>query len=381
MKLNLSNYPLTDNHCHPFPLNREPVDFERNMCIGLYPVKSENMRNTLYFHMMINELRRFFNLEESVSIDEVIAIRNKNARENRDAYVKSLLQDAGYTRLLVDYGYPISQKTLTSAELDEFKSNVSEMDVKSINRIEWVANRLLLQELSFDKYDELLVTETKEMIKSQNLVALKSVIAYFTGLEVKILPMNEVRIGYYSYLADKSDRSYEKIIRDYTFMKACEICKELDIPLQVHTGLGDSPDCNLLTGNPFLLYDAINDSRARDTKIVLIHGSYPYLEELGMILNHYDNLYADISSLVPYASIAAEDKLKKLFEMAPLNKVCFGTDGAGIPEHAWFGGVYFKRVLENFLNELIDKKYISYSFAEQTAKNILYDNVTKIYNL
>ncbi|MDF2952108.1 MAG: hypothetical protein K0S18_1691 [Anaerocolumna sp.] len=348
MKLNLSNYPLTDNHCHPFPLNREPVDFERNMCIGLYPVKSENMRNTLYFHMMINELRRFFNLEESVSIDEVIAIRNKNARENRDAYVKSLLQDAGYTRLLVDYGYPISQKTLTSAELDEFKSNVSEMDVKSINRIEWVANRLLLQELSFDKYDELLVTETKEMIKSQNLVALKSVIAYFTGLEVKILPMNEVRIGYYSYLADKSDRSYEKIIRDYTFMKACEICKELDIPLQVH---------------------------------VLIHGSYPYLEELGMILNHYDNLYADISSLVPYASIAAEDKLKKLFEMAPLNKVCFGTDGAGIPEHAWFGGVYFKRVLENFLNELIDKKYISYSFAEQTAKNILYDNVTKIYNL
>jgi predicted TIM-barrel fold metal-dependent hydrolase len=255
------------------------------------------------------------------------------------------------------------------------------MDVKSINRIEWVANRLLLQELSFDKYDELLVTETKEMIKSQNLVALKSVIAYFTGLEVKILPMNEVRIGYYSYLADKSDRSYEKIIRDYTFMKACEICKELDIPLQVHTGLGDSPDCNLLTGNPFLLYDAINDSRARDTKIVLIHGSYPYLEELGMILNHYDNLYADISSLVPYASIAAEDKLKKLFEMAPLNKVCFGTDGAGIPEHAWFGGVYFKRVLENFLNELIDKKYISYSFAEQTAKNILYDNVTKIYNL
>jgi hypothetical protein len=381
MKLNLSNYPLTDNHCHPFPLNREPVDFERNMCIGLYPVKSENMRNTLYFHMMINELRRFFNLEESVSIDEVIAIRNKNARENRDAYVKSLLQDAGYTRLLVDYGYPISQKTLTSAELDEFKSNVSEMDVKSINRIEWVANRLLLQELSFDKFDELLVTETKEMIKSQNLIALKSVIAYFTGLEVKILPINEVRKGYYSYLADKSDRSYEKIIRDYTFMKACEICKELDIPLQVHTGLGDSPDCNLLTGNPFLLYDAINDSRARDTKIVLIHGSYPYLEELGMILNHYDNLYADISSLVPYASIAAEDKLKKLFEMAPLNKVCFGTDGAGIPEHAWFGGVYFKRVLENFLNELIDKKYISYSFAEQTAKNILFDNVTKIYNL
>lgn len=77
----------------------------------------------------------------------------------------------------------------------------------------------------------------------------------------------------------------------------------------------------------------MNLPEIRETKLMLIHGAYPYLEELGMILNHYENVYADISSFCPYASIAAEDKLLKLFELAPLNKVCFGTDGAK-PEDA-----------------------------------------------
>ena len=170
-------------------------------------------------------------------------------------------------------------------------------------------------------------------------------------------------------------------MRDYTFLVGCQICHELDIPLQIHTGLGDSPDCNLIKGNPFLLYDAMNLPEIRETKLMLIHGAYPYLEELGMILNHYENVYADISSFCPYASIAAEDKLLKLFELAPLNKVCFGTDGARIPEHSWFGAVYMKKALGRALDSLVDRGYISLSFAEQSAENILYRNVDRIYKL
>ncbi|MPM35091.1 hypothetical protein SDC9_81681 [bioreactor metagenome] len=219
------------------------------------------------------------------------------------------------------------------------------------------------------------------MVNGQKLIAIKSVIAYFTGLEVKLTPIEIVEKNYNEFLSNPSDRAAEKFVRDYCFLVACDICHELGIPLQIHTGLGDSPDCNLLKGNPFLLYDVLNLPKVRETKLMLIHGSYPYLEELGMLLNHYTNVFADISSLCPYASIAAEDKLLKLFELAPLNKVCFGTDGAGIPEHAWFGAVYLKRVLADALNSLVERGHISYEFAEKSARNILTDNAGRIYNL
>ena len=83
----------------------------------------------------------------------------------------------------------------------------------------------------------------RTMIKEKDLIALKSIIAYTTGLEVKVLPEKEVREGYYRYLCDRTSRADEKIIRDYCFCKACEICQELDIPMQVHTAFGDSPLC------------------------------------------------------------------------------------------------------------------------------------------
>lgn len=386
MKLDLTDYPITDNHCHPFPLEREPESFERAMCIGLYPVKNEDMRNTVYFQMMINEMKRFFGMPQNASADEVIARRNKEAVNNRAEYVKALIKDAGYTRLLVDFGYPIGQKRdkssyLKQKELEDFAECTADTEVYAINRIEWIANALIDDYVSFEDFKRLLVENTVDMIKSRRLIALKSVIAYYTGLEVKILPDDEVERAYVRLLENRKDEAAEKIVRDYCFMKACEICAQLDIPLQVHTGIGDSPDCNLLKVNPCLLHDAINDPRGRKAKLMLIHGGYPYLEELGLLLNHYSNLYCDISSMIPYAGYAAESKLKNLFEMAPLNKVCFGTDGAGIPEHMWFGAVQGKRALAAVLNDLIEEKYITYEFATEAAANILNYNVEKIYNL
>ncbi len=385
-KLDFSQIPLIDNHCHPFPAEREPKDFPCALCIGLLPVKPEDMKNTLLYHMMVAELRRFLELPEDSSDEEVLERRNQLYKEDPDKYVQSLIQDAGLEALLVDFGYPISQKQyperyLKQKELDDFASQTSTISVHSINRIDWVANRLLKEGISFDEFETRLVSETKAMIKDQHLIALKSVIAYLTGLQIEILPTEEVRKGYYAYLADPKDTAAEKIIRDYTFVKACEICAECDIPLQVHTGIGDSPDCNLLKVNPCLMHNVFNDPRCQKAKIILIHASYPYLEELGMLLNHYSNVYADLSSMVPYASFAADDKLAKIFEMAPLSKLFYGTDGAVIPEHMWLGAHIFRRALEKTFEAFVDKGYITKDYAMKAANMIMHENIKRVYEL
>lgn len=384
MKIDLSALPVIDNHCHPFPAGREPEHYERNFCIGLYDVPPEDMRNTLYFQQMLNELRRFLKMPETATIDEVIEKRNDLAQNHRKEYAQQLFQDANIVGFLSDFGFPISRKrhpelALTDAEIDEYYDCCGDIAIKGIDRIEWIANRLLDEELPFDVFEQRLVEETKQMVDNRNLIAIKSVIAYYTGLDVRPLSQKEFRKGYYLYLSDRSNWDYEKVVRDFTFIKACEICRDLDIPLQIHTGLGDTPDCHIVRVNPGLLTDCLNDPRCKDTTIVLIHGGYPYCEELGMMVNHYKNVYCDISSFIPFASIACEDKVKSLLELAPLNKVFFGTDGGIILESLWFGAINFKRVFAKILEELIDAGYITYEFAMQSAENILYKNVKRVY--
>ncbi|MCU6748776.1 amidohydrolase family protein [Faecalicatena acetigenes] len=378
-KLDLSGIPAIDNHCHPFPYGREAKDFERALCIGLYPVESEDMRHTILYHMMTNELKRFFKMDAGASQEEVVKQRNKARSMN--TYVQDLIKDAGLEALLVDFGYPITRKTLTSQEISDFYKEVGDTKVYGINRIEWVAEKILAEEPSFDEFTRRLKEDTVAMIKNENLVAVKSVIAYLTGLKVEVLSEEEFRSGYYAYLADPQDIVAEKKVRDYTFLKGCEICREQDVPLQIHTGLGDSPDCNMLQCNPLLLFDAINSSYCQGTKIVLIHASYPYLEELGILLNHYTNIYADVSSMIPYASFAADDKLLKLFEMAPLNKIFYGSDGAGVPEHMWLAARFVRKSLARALETLMDRGYITEEYAMKAARNILCDNLRRVYKI
>ncbi len=384
MKIDLSGIPMIDNHCHPFPKGREPEHFERNFCTGFLNVSPEDMRNTLYFQQTANELRRILGLGQDASIDEIIEKRNEQAIGNRKEYCKKLFEDAGIVAFLSDFGFPISRKhhpelALRQEEIDEYYELCGDVKVGSLDRIEWIANRLLDEELPFDEFEARLVKETKEMIEKRNLIGLKSVVAYYTGTDVRPLSQDEFRKGYYLYLYDRKNWGYEKMIRDFTFIKACEICRDLDIPLQVHTGLGDTPDCHIVRVNPALLTDCLNDPRCKDTTVILIHGGYPYCEELGMMTNHYPNVYADISAVFPFASIGGEEKLRNMLEMAPLNKVLFATDGGLIPENLWFGALNFRRVFTKVLQDLVDAGYVQYDFAMQSAENVMHRNVERIY--
>ncbi len=387
MKIDLSNIPVIDNHCHPFVLGREPEVFADNFCIGLYPVSTESMRSTFYYQQVINALKRFFGLPETATEEEVVALRNKYAQEDRTAYAHRLFKDQNIKAFLCDFGFPISQitnpeKKLTDAEIKEYRAACEGCtDIYNIDRIEWIANRIVAEEPSFDEFERRLVEETKALVREKKLIALKSVVAYYTGLDVRPLSRDEFRKGYYLYLYNRDNWEYNKMFRDFIFMKACEICRELDIPLQVHTGLGDTPHCHIVRVNPANLTDALNDPRVMGTKIVLIHGGYPYCEELGMLVNHFENVFCDCSSFIPFAGIAAYDKLKALLELCPTRKLFFGTDAGLILEGLWFGAMNFKKVYARILEELIDDGYITYDFAMQSAEDILYNNVRRVYKI
>lgn len=381
MKIDLTSIPLIDNHAHPFPAGRAAkTDYERHFSLSRIQKDPINVRNTLIFQMLNRRLRRFLELPEDCSIEEVIRTRNELEKKDRKAYIDRLWKDAGYTGMIADVGSPVTKDLLTKEELAEFERDMAGHFMRKVNRLEWVAEDIIeAGTYSFEDFTKLYMEGLREMAREQELVGLKSIIAYKTGLEVKVYSEAKFKEIYYLYLSDPSNREYEKGFRDYCFCKGCEAAAEMDLPLQIHTALGDSPLLNLHKCNPALLYDAIN--AYPDTKFVLIHAGYPYCEELGFLIAHYDHVYGDVSSMVPFASIAGATKLKSIMELAPLNKLMFGTDSGSIPEQFWYGGILFREYFTNILQELVDKDYISYGFAMESAENVMYKNVKRLYKI
>jgi len=381
MKIDLSGILLLDNHAHPFPGGRSSqTTYERNFTLSLTPKNPTDIRSTLLFEMLNRRLRRVLDLPENCGIEEIKTRRKELLEKDRKAYIDMLWKDAGYGGMIADVGSPVTKNLLTKEELAGFEQDLDGYFMHKVNRLEWVAEDIIESGThSFEEFTQQYVDGLKRMAKEQNLVGLKSIIAYKTGLEVRVLTEAQFREAYYLYLSDPANRDYEKVFRDYCFCKGCEVAAELDLPLQIHTALGDSPMLNLHKCDPLHLYDAINTYP--DTKFVLIHAGYPYCEELGFLMAHYDNVYGDVSSMVPFASIAGETKIRSIMEMAPMTKLMFGTDAGGIPEQFWYGGILFRSFFTNILQDLVDKDYISYSFAMETAENVMHKNVRRLYKV
>lgn len=379
--MNFDSFPIIDHHCHPFPTNRIPNEWERMWTITLNNVPLEDIRNSTFFQMSIKEIGKYHGLDSDTPYEDVFKHIKNNYLKDPQSYTSQLWRDANLKMIIADIGSPVTDKRLSKDELNEFDHINSSVSIGKINRIERVTDDLLHEELSFDEFVARFADDTKKMIFDQNLIALKSIIAYKTGLDITPLKNIEVRKGYYAYLADKKNRSAEKIIRDYTFLNGAQIAAEHDIPLQVHTGAGDSPLSNMIINNPLLLFNAINDERCKKTRIAMVHAGYPNVEYAAYLVGHYENIYLDVSSMCPFFGHAVESKLRAIFELAPFNKVLYGSDASGIPDLLWFSAKYFKRVLAKTLGSFVQDGILTEDYANKAGSMILSENTKRIYNI
>jgi predicted TIM-barrel fold metal-dependent hydrolase len=118
-------------------------------------------------------------------------------------------------------------------------------------------------------------------------------------------------------------------------MTALGVAAELGTPFQFHTGFGDS-EIRLAESNPLLLEDLLRTEEGSSVPIVLIHGSYPWHEELAFLATTKPNVHADLSLSNIFAPLTVADRLARILELAPAAKVLLGTDGHGEPESFWF---------------------------------------------
>ncbi|MBX9949928.1 MAG: amidohydrolase, partial [Candidatus Obscuribacterales bacterium] len=217
-------------------------------------------------------------------------------------------------------------------------------------------------------------------------VALKTILAYRGGLSLldttKVLAQDDF-VALKDRLKIASDKSGFRIERcnlhHYLVLRAFEFAGEKRLPVQIHTGLGDS-DEDLLQSNPLHLRSVFENKLLSSVKFVLLH-CYPFVKEAAYLSSLYSNVYMDLSLACFLVSANIESIFQDAISLAPVSKILTGTDGHTVPETYWYGAHSLKRGLSKVLTKLVVEDLLDPLQSMKIAGDILHGNTRQLYKL
>jgi len=282
---------LIDHHAHPFPLTAAaftPTDVTLDVATG---AAAEQRRRGLGPGRLAVELLRVQLAGYLGCPVEDLAAARTEAATDWPSYVRGLFADVGLTGMLLDPGaetFPTGRGVAAYAEL-------AGAPMWELVRIEPLVDRLIGAG-----------TRTPEIL------------AAVDGLLATAAARGAV--------GAKTVLAYRHVLAT---------CAELDLPLQVHTGFGDS-DLRLAGADPVLLDDVLRTPEGEAAKVVLIHGGFPWHEQVAYLAAVRPGVWVDfsLSNLVSPATTA--DRLLRLLDLCPTGRLVVGSDGHGAPETHWF---------------------------------------------
>ena len=387
--LDLSTLPVVDAHCHPF-LKHSDLTARQFLNLVAFPgagadflvkggvavetatAEVERARqDTVYVRYLIHQLATFFGCEPT--LEQIVEQRNRATQDDFYGYVKRLYDACHLTAMVTDFGYPKPPLNVT-----EFKANAP-IEVIPLYRIETFIDVWLDKEVSWEEFSRHYEETISNALEHEGYMGLKSVIAYRTGLDVSPLSRASDQ-GLQAWAAIRRGVGNYKQLRDHLLCRALELCLEYDVPMQIHTGMGDY-EVNLIECRPALLMDLLRFPAFRACKVLLVHTGYPYHAEAGYMANMLPRVYCDVSEGIPFAGNAARRIYAEVLEMAPLSKVVYGADGYIVPEIAYVGAMLGKKALAQALEDLVVNNMLTQAEAQEAAGWILAGNARRLYGL
>jgi predicted TIM-barrel fold metal-dependent hydrolase len=386
-----SALPVVDVHCHPL-VDRGPLTADQFTDLVSFPGGSVKYmaegglavddalveelqgvrRDALYFRYLVRQLAAFFGCLPD--LEQVVQARNR-AMEDYPGYVGRQFADCGLAALVVDMGYP-----QPPVDLAGFRAEMP-VAVVPIYRIEPLIVDLLREDIGWDEFRRRYDQAIADAVERQGYRGLKSIIAYRTGLDVSPLSRTpDQGLQALDAIRRGIGGGAMKKLRDHLLCRALELCMEYDLPMQIHTGIGDF-EVNLTLCRPALLMDLLRFPAFRACRVLLVHSGYPYHAEAGYMAHVLPRVYCDVSEGIPFAAHAARRIYRETLEMAPLSKVVYGSDAYILPEINYVGAQLGKQALAGALDDVVEAGVLSPAEAQQAAGLILAGNARRLYRL
>lgn len=375
--LDLSTIPILDHHCHALLRSGGPftaLEFQRFFTESSdETMRAQHVPNTVFYRWAIKELAMFLGCAPKA--EAVLTARAAIASAD---LAQRLFQDANITTLLLDYGFQ-SSENYTYQELRTYLP----CRIEPILRLETLAQELIVQHETFDQMLDA-YSATVESARATGHVALKSIAAYRTGLQIAPADRDEAETIFIKLKEtarrEGKVRLAHKPLTDYLLLTALAIAERQALPVQFHTGFGDN-DLDMLLANPFHMRYLFECGQYTHVPFVLLHAGYPYVRELGYLAAIYPNVWMDVGLAIPHVSSEIPAIWRQALGLTPTSKILFSTDAYSIPEIYWLAARWGRWGLAQVLGELIDLGALTEDEASEAATQMLWRNAAQLYGI
>ena len=386
----ISVHKILNTHSHHLP-EQAMTDFNLNKLIGssylqwqqVTPgttaesrsVFLEKMRYRSFFVWLQKAIQELYGISDPITPqnwDQISDLIHK-AHQDPSFYTEVLKNKCKYQKIIVDtYWNPGTNNGKPELFTPPFRLDLFFLGYKKgLRNHDGVSLEEQFGELP-DNLNDYIEWVRKWILKkkSEGCVALKVAIAYERSLHFeKVTPKQAERVFYLkeSYITPEDIRCFQ----DYLFWKICEIAAEVSLPLQCHTGMGQIIHTDILQLN-----NVIRDNP--ETKFVLLHCGFPWMDDILSMVDGYPNVYPDLT-WDPLLSYTASNRvLHQLIELAQIDKICWGCDTWTV-EESYGSLLAFRFSLCRVLSEKISDGYLSISNAKDIIDKILFENAKNLY--
>ncbi len=376
--VDFARVPVVDNHCHGILLDQTFEDIASWR--GAFTESTEpgmardHVATTAFYQRLTRTLAGFLACEP----EEQAVFAARAGKDGREL-AATLLRAANIDTLLLDTGFPPPQEVLPVPELGDLGGCGAE----PMLRLEVLMERLLGENDSLARTEEALDAALED-VRAQGYVALKSIAAYRTGLDIREWPWDEAEGSFREYKRAAeagSARLVHKPLLDTLLHVAFAQAARQEVPVQFHVGYGDA-DTDLLLGNPLYLRPVLQRPDYRGMPVVLLHECYPYTRQGGYLAAVYENAYLDLSYGIPLLGYGEMLSFTRAaLGVAPASKLMYSSDGIGVPELHWISALDGRRVLGEALGEMVSHGELALPEAEAAGESILRGNATRLYGL
>ncbi|MBS1885897.1 MAG: amidohydrolase family protein [Actinobacteria bacterium] len=369
-----TDLPLIDHHCHGVVAALDPGGFERWITESDRPPAP----GTRWFDTPLGLAIRawcapFLDLEPGTSPEDYVARRGELGQEEVG---RRLFAACGLEQMLVDTGIA----GLGLAGPDELAA-LTGIPAREVVRIEAVAEALARRVTGADAFLAAFAAALDEA--AAGAVGLKTIAAYRHGLALADAPppADEVRRALERRLPEiaAGARLADPVLLDLGVWTGVEVARERGLPLQVHTGFGDT-DVDLRLADPTLLTPLIRALDPLGVDLTLLH-CYPYHRQAAYLAAMYPHVYFDLGLTLNHAIAGAPRIMAEAMEMAPFGKQLYSSDAIAIPELHYLGARAFRGALDAVLDGWSRDGLLGAADAERIAVAIARGNAARIYPL
>lgn len=216
-----------------------------------------------------------------------------------------------------------------------------------------------------DEYTDLISRTLREK-QQAGCVVLKCALAYDRSLAFGYSTKEQAQRA----MNDNPDACQIEAFQNYVFDCICETAAKLDMPIQIHTGLGLMVGSNAMQLQPLI-------ARHPQTTFWLMHGSYPWTSDIAGLAHAYHNVWADICWLPLISPTSAHRLIHELIDVCNADRIVWGCD-TWTSEESYGARLAFLDVLSRVLTERVGSGMMSTCDAQRCAKAIMHDNAAKV---